>query len=146
MKMLTKILPLFLSVAPMTGLAMEVDDITKNNKRTHSSICAAEAEVERKRKAHKRQRTQEHKIIAAFEQEKFRSNLYKKIEDFKKTVDSLKELAPEVRELILGDDAESRFKDLEFGSEQLIERYYRNFFARVNSPILILKKIFHMML
>ncbi|WP_032112345.1 F-box protein [Candidatus Paracaedibacter symbiosus] len=142
MKILTKILLLFLSAAPMTVLAMEVDDInpSKGTKRPYSSIKSEEEEE--KSQEHKRQRTQAQEIIDALDQkepgEKFReihkgSEKYKKIDEFENYLGSLKKLTPEFRNIALGNDPERRLGMMEDVLEQLKKRYYRDFFAKPTS-------------
>ncbi|WP_032112347.1 F-box protein [Candidatus Paracaedibacter symbiosus] len=142
MKILTKILPLFLSAAPMTIMAMEVDDInpSKGIKRPYSSIKAEEEKE--KSQEHKRQRTQTQEIIAELDQkepsEKYieiykGSEKYKKIDDFENHLESLKSLTPGFRKLSLGNDPDNRLEDMEAVLEQLKKRYRCDFFAKPTS-------------
>ncbi|WP_032113727.1 F-box protein [Candidatus Paracaedibacter symbiosus] len=132
MKILTKILPLFLSAAPMTVLAMGGDDInpSKGNKRPYSSIKVEKEEE--KSQEHKRQRTQTQEIIAELD-EKEPSKKHKQIDDFENHLDYLKSLTPAFRKFILGDDSATRLEDMEAASKQLKKRYYRDFFAKPTS-------------
>lgn len=163
MRMLTKILSLFLSAVPMTVMAMEIDDITSTSgikKRSRSLIIAENKEGESNSEAHKRQRAQEYgvaegeetqetelheqqktqvqKVIDTLDQivpgEKYKevykgSEKYKKNDAFKKQLDNLKKLDAVYKELILGENADERLKELEGIHQQLVERYHHNFFA-----------------
>lgn len=160
MRILTKILPLFLSVAPVTLLAMDTDD-TNGQKRPHNLISTTEG-VESKSKPSKRCKTDEQESLEPEDKQEAESleesnnqknadvldqtapdqqnkAVYKvhikhqQTHKIRQSIESLKALDPEIRKLLLGDHAENELQEMETTYSQLMERYARDFFARVHA-------------
>ncbi|AIK96285.1 hypothetical protein [Candidatus Odyssella acanthamoebae] len=140
MKISIKIFLLFFAATSLGSVAMELDEspFSKSNKRPYSSsINREDVDPTEEPQEHKRQRTLSYEIIDELEKkeqhgEEYRdkykgSEKYKQIDEYRNNLDSLKKLLPEFRKLILGEDAETKWKDLQDFYQQLATKYFRNF-------------------
>ncbi|MBX3457749.1 MAG: F-box protein [Candidatus Paracaedibacteraceae bacterium] len=157
MTILTKILPLFLSVAPFILLAMDTDNMA-GQKRPHSIISTTE-KAKNEPNTSKRKKTEEQESLKSEDRSTIESDQknngqkisdvldqtvpgqqnqvvyrttrkYQQIDQIRQSIESLKGLEPQIRILLLGDHAENKLQDMETTYSQLLERYTRDFFGR----------------